>query len=88
MTTIQIELPDATAQAARDAGLLTTQALECLLNDALRRKGVNELFKKMDELADADFPPMTMEEIQAEVNAVRAESGRRCSLPGKPTRLI
>lgn len=50
-----------------------TQALERLLNDALRRKGVNELFEKMDELTDANFPPMTMDEIQAEVNAVRAE---------------
>lgn len=73
MTTIKIELPDATAQAARDAGLLTSQALERLLNDALRRKAVDELFGKMDELADANFPPMTMEEIQAEVDAVRAE---------------
>jgi len=79
MTTIQIELPDATAQAALDAGLLTTQALERLLNDALRRKGVNELFEKMDELADANFPPMTMEEIQAEVNAVRAERRTRAA---------
>jgi hypothetical protein len=79
MTTIQIELPDATAQAARDAGLLTTPALERLLNDALRRKGVNELFEKMDELADANFPPMTMEEIQAEVNAVRAERRTRAA---------
>ena len=79
MTTIQIELPDATAQAARDAGLLTTQALERLLNDALRRKGVDELFEKMDELADANFPPMTMEEIQAEVDAVRAERRARAA---------
>ena len=38
MTTIQIELPDATVQAARDAGLLTTQALERLLNEAIRRQ--------------------------------------------------
>ena len=79
MTTIQIELPDATAQAARDAGLLTTQALERLLNDALRQKGVNELFEKMDDLADANFPPMTMEEIQAEVDAVRAERRTRAA---------
>ncbi len=79
MTTIQIELPEATAQAARDAGLLTTQALERLLNDALRRKGVNELFEKMDELADANFPPMTMDEIQAEVNAVREERRTRAA---------
>ena len=61
MTTIKIELPDATAQAALDAGLLTSQALERLLNDALRRKAVDELFEKMDELADANFPPMKME---------------------------
>jgi len=40
MTTIQIELPDATALAARDAGLLTPQALERLIIDALRRKQV------------------------------------------------
>ena len=73
MTTIQIDLPEATAQAARDAGLLTPQALAHLLNDALRRKAVGELFQKMDELADANFPPMTMEQIQAEVSAVRAE---------------
>ncbi|TRZ94112.1 MAG: hypothetical protein D4R84_09445 [Rhodocyclaceae bacterium] len=79
MTTIQIELPDATAQAARDAGLLTPPVLERLLNDALRRKGVNELFEKMDELADANFPPMTMEEIQAEVDAVRAERRTRAA---------
>ncbi len=79
MTTVPIELPDATAQAARDAGLLTTPALERLLNDALRRKGVNELFEKMDELADANFPLMTMEEIQAEVSAVRAERRTRAA---------
>jgi hypothetical protein len=79
MTTIKIELPDATAQAARDAGLLTSQALERLLNDALRRKAVGELFDKMDELADANFPPMTMEEIQAEVNVVRAERRKRAA---------
>lgn len=79
MTTIQIELPDATAQAARDAGLLTPPALERLLNDALRRKGVNELFEKLDMLADANSPPMTMEEIQAEVDAVRAERRTRAA---------
>lgn len=37
MTTIQIELSEATAKAARDAGLLTPQALERLLTEALKR---------------------------------------------------
>lgn len=79
MTTIKIELPDATAQAARAAGLLTPQALERLLNDALRRQPVDELFAKMDALADADFAPMTMDEIQAEVDVVRAERRKRAA---------
>ena len=35
MTKIQIELPEATATAAREAGLLTPEALERLLTDAL-----------------------------------------------------
>lgn len=80
MTTIQIDLPEATAAAAREAGLLTPEALERLLNDALRRKAVGELFAKMDELADSNLPPMTMEEIQAEVDAARAQ--RRKRAPG------
>ncbi|HQW20989.1 MAG TPA: hypothetical protein PLI90_10015 [Rhodocyclaceae bacterium] len=73
MTTIQIELPDATAQAARDAGLLTSQALDRLLNNALRHKATDDLFSKMDELADANYPEMTLDQIQSEVDAYRAE---------------
>ena len=38
MTKIQIELPDATAQAAQAAGLLTPQALDRLLSNALRKQ--------------------------------------------------
>ena len=37
MTTVQIELSDDTAKAARDAGLLTSQSLERLLKEALKR---------------------------------------------------
>lgn len=78
MTTIQIELPDATAQAARDAGLLTAQALERLLVDALRRQQVGDaLLSIADRVAAAGIPPMSMEEINAEVKAARAEQKRR-----------
>ena len=38
MTKIQIELPDTTAKAALEAGLLTPQALDRLLTEALRRQ--------------------------------------------------
>ncbi|MSP98357.1 MAG: hypothetical protein EXR29_14315 [Betaproteobacteria bacterium] len=80
MTTIQIELPDETAQAARDAGLLTTQALERLLVDGIRRKrAADELLSIADRVAAAGIPPMSMEEINAEVKAARAELTQRAS---------
>jgi hypothetical protein len=78
MTTIQIELPEATAQAAREAGLLTPQALERLLNDALRRKqAADSLLSIADRVAAAGIEPMSMEEINAEVKAARAARKQR-----------
>lgn len=78
MTTIQIELPEATAQAAREAGLLTSQALERLLNDALRRRqAADSLLSIADRVAAAGIEPMSMEEINAEVKAARAARKER-----------
>jgi hypothetical protein len=78
MTTIQIELPDATAQAAREAGLLTPQALDRLLTDALRRKeAADSLLSIADRVAAAGIEPMSMQEINAEVKAARAERRQR-----------
>jgi hypothetical protein len=78
MTKIQIELPDATAKAASDAGLLTPQALERLLTDAIRRQqAADALLSIADRVAEAGIEPMPMEEITAEVKAVRAERRRR-----------
>lgn len=80
MTTIQIELPEATAQAARDAGLLTAQAMERLLNEALRRRqAADALLSIADRVAAAGIAPMSMEEINAEVKAARAERKQRAS---------
>jgi hypothetical protein len=78
MTTIHIELPDATAQAAREAGLLTSQALERLLVDAIRRRqAADALLAIADRVAAAGIPPMSMEEINAEVKAAREERKQR-----------
>jgi hypothetical protein len=80
MTTIQIELPEATAKAARDAGLLTPQALDRLLNDALKRqKAADSLLSIADRVAAAGIEPMSMDEINAEVKAARAERRHRAS---------
>lgn len=78
MTKIQIELPEATAQAAREAGLLTPEALDRLLTDAIRRQqAADALLSIADRVAKAGVDPMSMEEIDAEVKAVRAERRRR-----------
>ena len=68
---LKVNLPDTLANEAQAAGLLTPQAIERLLREAVRSKAVNELFETADRLAAANIPPMTMEEIQAEVDAVR-----------------
>ena len=78
MTTFQIELPDSTAQAARAAGLLTPQALDRLLTQALRRReAANSLLSIADRVAAADIAPMSMQEINVEVKLARAERGQR-----------
>jgi len=68
---LTVNLPDTLASEAQAAGLLTPQAIERLLREAVRRKAVGELFEAADQLAAANIPPMTMQEIQAEVDAVR-----------------
>lgn len=78
MTTIQIELPEATAQAAREAGLLTSQALERLLVEAIRRRqAADALLAIADRVAASGIAPMSMEEINAEVKAAREERRQR-----------
>ena len=84
MTTIQIELPEATAQAARDAGLLTPQALDRLLTDALKRlQAADSLLSIADRVAAAGIGPMSMGEINAEVKAARAQRRQRGQAPGQ-----
>ena len=81
MTTLEVTLPDNLAREAGEIGLLTSAAIEAMLREALRQRRVNRLFTAMGAAAQADLAPMTMEEIQAEVNAVRAE--RRANAAGR-----
>lgn len=72
MTTIQIELSDATAQAAQQAGLLSDQAIGRLIEEAVRREAGKRLLDAMARLREANVPPLTEEDIAVEVAAVRA----------------
>lgn len=74
MTTLEIKLslPDSLAKEAQQAGLLKPEAVEKLLREEIRRRAVTELFEAMDRMAAVEGPPMTEDEIQAEIDAVRA----------------
>jgi hypothetical protein len=73
MTTVEITLPDQLAQEARRAGLLTPEAIERMVRTHLRVERVEKLKQARQKLAANPLPPMTPEEIQAEINAYRAE---------------
>jgi hypothetical protein len=74
MTRIEIELPEATAKAARDAGLLTSESLDRLLTDAIkRRQAADALLSIAERVHAAGIEPMSMDEIDAEVKACRTE---------------
>lgn len=74
MTTLEVklELPESLAKEARQAGLLAPREIEKLLREEIRRRAVGELFEAMDRMAAVEGPPMTEDEIQAEIDAVRA----------------
>lgn len=75
MTTLEVklDLPDRLAREALAAGLLTPKALAQLLKDAMRRQAAQALLTGAARATEAGGKPMSMEEIQAEVNAVRRE---------------
>jgi hypothetical protein len=74
MTELTVNLHDDLAQRARKAGLLTDEAIEKLLRAAIaREQGITELFAAMDRMAVLLGEPMSEDEIQAEIDAARAE---------------
>ena len=74
MTTLEVtlNLPDQIALEAQRAGLLSGQAIERLIEEAVRREAGKKLLDAMQRLREANVPPLTEEEIDEEVKAVRA----------------
>ena len=75
MTTFELKLslPDKLASEAREAGILTPEGIARLVREALRKEAGRRLRAIADDLQRADFPPMSEDELQAELNSVRAE---------------
>ena len=77
MTTLTLNLPDDLAQRAQSAGLLSDTAIQHLLEEAMRRAAGERLLAVAEQLHAANIPPMSDEEIVAEIKAVRAERKAR-----------
>ena len=79
MTTLELtlNLPDELANQAQAAGLLNSEAIENLLREQLRKRAGEELRVMLNKIDASDEPPMSEDEIQAEINAYRAERRAR-----------
>lgn len=78
MTTLELKLtlPNDLAQEAQAAGLLSSEAVESMLREAMNKRRIDRLAKARRKLMTEPLPPMSPEEIQAEIEAYRRESGR------------
>ena len=77
--TVQLDLPEQVAKKARAKGLLEPASVVRLIERELDLEEPQRAYREMVEKMRAcpDDEPMTMDEIQAEVNAVRAERRQR-----------
>lgn len=75
---IRLSLPDELAREASARGLLTPEALQQLIDaEVERRRKIEQLFTTMDRLAALDQPPLSSDELNAEIEAARAERRAR-----------
>ena len=70
---LKITLSEALAQEARKRGLLESAAVERMLRAELKRSRVDQLFAAADRLAAQASPPLSDGEVEAEIQAARAE---------------
>lgn len=76
--TVQLDLPEAVVVKARAQGLLESDVLSALLEREFKRRQACQDFGGMlKQLHSVTGDEMTMEEIQGEVDAVRAERRAR-----------
>jgi len=76
--TVQLDLSEELAAKARAAGLLEPERVASLIERELNsEEDRRSFFEIVREIRAQPGEPMTMEEIQAEVDAVRAERRAR-----------
>jgi len=70
---LTIDVSDALAKQAKEAGLLDSEVISDWLREELRRRKASELKAVLDRVASVPGEPMSEEEIEAEIAAARAE---------------
>lgn len=74
---LTIELPDALARDTQKPGLLSSRSIADLLSAELKRRRIDRFFEIADQLANQGEPIMSAAEIEAEIEAARAERRQR-----------
>ena len=76
--TVELDLPEAVAAKARAKGLLEPRELTRLITrEVSAEEDAHDFFEMVRQLRSLPGEPITMEEIQAEVDAIRAERSAR-----------
>ena len=76
--TIHLDLPDSLAKEAQASGLLESSSMTELISTELRRRKVaTELSGVLDQIRGQPGDAMSMDDIQAEVEAVRSKKRAR-----------
>jgi hypothetical protein len=75
MTTLELKLklPERLAQDAEAAGLLTPEAVTALLREELKRRVGARLKESLRKIDESNPSPLTEQDIQTEIDAVRLE---------------
>ncbi|MGD9628978.1 MAG: hypothetical protein AB7V18_07020 [Pyrinomonadaceae bacterium] len=72
MSDVVIELPDALAKEAREAGILRSDYVASMFRREIKRRRINRLFSAADRLAES-APSLTEADIAEEIEAYRRE---------------
>ncbi|MBI3301595.1 MAG: hypothetical protein HYZ72_05910 [Deltaproteobacteria bacterium] len=70
---LTLTLPDSLVREAEANGLLTSHGLEALLRAEVQRRRLTHLFEAADRMAALPLEPLTEAEVEAEIQAARAE---------------
>ena len=70
---LKLSLPDQLADQAKAAGLLTSEAIERLVREAIRKAAAQRLLDIGKDLRESGGPQITEAELETELKIVRAE---------------